>query len=103
MRSSDWSSDVCSSDLLFIAMHRARFADRVLAELRGVIDERGGSPFWDGVAGRFFGMGFQDADYFNAINGNKFIAALRSEARRVGKEGVSQGRTRGARCPVTNK
>jgi len=64
------------SRYLFIAMHRARFADRLLAELRGVIDERGGSPFWDGVAGRFFGMGFQDADYFNAINGNQFIADL---------------------------
>lgn len=64
------------SRYLFIAMHRARFADRILAELRGIIDERGGSPFWDGVAGRFFGMGFQEADYFNAINGNQFIADL---------------------------
>jgi len=64
------------SRYLFIAMHRARFADRILAELRGIIDERGGSPFWDGVAGRFFGMSFQDADYFNAINGNQFIADL---------------------------
>jgi len=64
------------SRYLFIAMHRERFADRILAELRGVLDERGGSPFWDGVAGRFFGMTFQDADYFNAINGNQFIADL---------------------------
>ncbi len=64
------------SRYLFIAMHRARFADRILAELRGVIDERGGSPFWDGIAGRFFGMSFQEADYFNAINGNQFIADL---------------------------
>ena len=64
------------SRYLFVAMHRARFADRILAELRGIIDERGGSPFWDGVAGRFFGMTFQDADYFNAINGNQFIADL---------------------------
>lgn len=64
------------SRYLFIAMHRRRFADRVLAELRGIIDERGGSPFWDGVAGRFFGMSFQEADYFNAINGNQFIADL---------------------------
>ncbi len=64
------------SRYLFIAMHRARFADRVLAELRGIIDDRGGSPFWDGVAGRFFGMTFQEADYFNAINGNQFIADL---------------------------
>ena len=64
------------SRYLFIAMHRARFSDRILAELRGIIDERGGSPFWDGVAGRFFGMSFQEADYFNAINGNQFIADL---------------------------
>ncbi len=64
------------SRYLFIKTHRARFADRVLAELRGIIDERGGSPFWDGVAGRFFGMNFQEADYFNAINGNQFIADL---------------------------
>ncbi|WP_225010566.1 MULTISPECIES: arginine N-succinyltransferase [Novosphingobium] len=64
------------SRYLFIAMHRKRFSDRILAELRGVIDERGGSPFWDGVAGRFFGMNFQEADYFNAINGHQFIADL---------------------------
>ncbi|MXO85757.1 arginine N-succinyltransferase [Altererythrobacter aurantiacus] len=64
------------SRYLFIAMHRKRFAERILAELRGIIDERGGSPFWDGVAGRFFGMSFQEADYFNAINGNQFIADL---------------------------
>ena len=64
------------SRYLFIAQHRARFADRVLAELRGVIDEAGGSPFWDGLAGRFFGMNFQDADHFNAIHGHQFIADL---------------------------
>jgi arginine N-succinyltransferase len=64
------------SRYLFMAMHRSRFSNRVLAELRGIIDERGGSPFWDGVAGRFFGMSFQEADYFNAINGNQFIADL---------------------------
>ena len=64
------------SRYMFVAMHRKRFAERILAELRGIIDERGGSPFWEGVAGRFFGMGFQDADYFNAINGNQFIADL---------------------------
>ena len=42
----------------------------------GVIDEAGGSPFWDGVAGRFFGMNFQEADEFNAKFGNQFIADL---------------------------
>lgn len=61
---------------LFIAAHRARFADRLLAELRGVIDEGGRSPFWDGVAGRFLGMSFAEADAFNAINGHHAIAEL---------------------------
>ena len=41
-----------------------------------MIDEAGGSPFWDGVAGRFFGMNFQDADEFNGKYGNQFIADL---------------------------
>ncbi len=67
---------IARSRYLFIRNHRARFADRCLAELRGVIDEAGGSPFWDGVAGRFFGMNFQDADEFNAKHGNQFIADL---------------------------
>ena len=61
---------------LFVAAHRPRFADRILAERRGVIDEAGGSPFWDGLAGRFFGMNFQDADQFNAVHGHQFIADL---------------------------
>ena len=67
---------IARSRYLFIRNHRARFADRTLAELRGVIDEAGGSPFWDGVAGRFFGMTFQEADEFNAKFGNQFIADL---------------------------
>jgi len=44
--------------------------------LRGVIDEAGGSPFWDAIAGRFFGMNFQEADSFNGAHGTRFIADL---------------------------
>ncbi|MEP6786309.1 MAG: arginine N-succinyltransferase [Sphingomonadales bacterium] len=64
------------SRYLYIRQHRPRFADRLFAELRGVIDEGGGSPFWDGLAGKFFGMSFQEADAFNAINGHQMIADL---------------------------
>ncbi len=64
------------SRYLFIRAHRELCADRILAELRGVIDDAGGSPFWDGVAGKFFGMSFQEADQFNALHGNQFIADL---------------------------
>ncbi|MCS6987318.1 MAG: arginine N-succinyltransferase [Sphingomonadaceae bacterium] len=61
---------------LFMARHRARVADRCLAELRGVLRPDGSSPFWDGLAGRFFGMDFLEADRFNALHGNQFIADL---------------------------
>jgi arginine N-succinyltransferase len=64
------------SRYLFIKLHRARFAGKVLAELRGVIDQAGGSPFWDAIAGRFFGMSFQEADAFNGTHGTQFIADL---------------------------
>ncbi len=64
------------SRYLYIRAHRSRFSDRIFAELRGVFDEGGGSPFWDGLAGKFFGMTFPEADAFNAVNGFQFIADL---------------------------
>jgi arginine N-succinyltransferase len=64
------------SRYLFIKAHRERFGDTVLAELRGVMDEGGHSPFWDAIGGRFFGMTFPEADEFNAIHGTQFIADL---------------------------
>lgn len=64
------------SRYLFIAMHRARFADTTIAELRGVVDEDGGAPFWDGIAARFFGIGFAQADAFNAANGTHALAEM---------------------------
>jgi len=40
------------------------------------MDEAGHCPFWDGLAGRFFGMSFPEADEFNAVHGTRFIADL---------------------------
>ena len=64
------------SRYLFINQHRPRFGDMVLAELRGVMDQAGHSPFWDAIGGRFFGMSFPEADEFNAVHGTQFIADL---------------------------
>ena len=75
-RSSGVGKLLARSRYLFIRAHRAKFADRTLAELRGAIDDAGNSPFWDGLAGRFFDMSFRDADEFNARHGNQFIADL---------------------------
>jgi arginine N-succinyltransferase len=75
-RSAGTGALLARSRYLFIRSHRARFGERMIAELRGAIDDTGGSPFWDGLAGRFFGMSFREADEFNAKFGNQFIADL---------------------------
>lgn len=75
-RSAGVGALLARSRYLFIAAHRSRFADRTIAELRGAHDETGSSAFWDGLAGKFFGMTFREADEFNAIHGNQFIADL---------------------------
>ena len=76
MRASGLGALLARSRYLFIKEHRGRFGPRTLAELRGVMDEVGNAPFWDALAGRFFGMTFPEADDFNAVHGTKFIADL---------------------------
>ena len=76
LRAGGWGMLLARSRYLFIKKHRPKFGDRVLAELRGVMDEAGNSPFWDALAGRFFDMSFPDADQFNAMHGTQFIADL---------------------------
>ena len=76
VRAGGWGSLIARSRYLFMKLHRNRFGDRTLAELRGVMDEAGHAPFWDALAGRFFGMTFPEADEFNAVHGTKFIADL---------------------------
>jgi arginine N-succinyltransferase len=76
VRAGGWGSLIARSRYLFMSLHRQRFGDRTLAELRGVMDDAGNAPFWDALAGRFFGMTFPEADEFNAVHGTKFIADL---------------------------
>jgi len=64
------------SRYLFIAQHRARFGERLIAELRGWLTPDGESPFWDALGRPFFEMGFPEANRFNTENGNQFIADL---------------------------
>jgi arginine N-succinyltransferase len=76
MRAGGWGSLLARSRYLFMKLHRGRFGERTLAELRGVMDQTGNCPFWDGLAGRFFGISFPQADEFNAVHGTRFIADL---------------------------
>lgn len=61
---------------LFIAENRQRFADTIIAEMRGVSDESGQSPFWDHIGAHFFHMPFAEADRLTLSTNKQFIADL---------------------------
>lgn len=63
------------SRFLYIARQPQRFARQVIAELRGVIDDQGRSPFWDGLGRHFFRVEYPVADEMSARD-KRFIAEL---------------------------
>src|SRR3546814_14352778 len=105
MRISDWSSDVCSSDLaraldaltLGEAAARSMGIDTVRLQwlvVLGVGLTVGASVAAAGVIGF---VGLIVPHLVRPLVGHKPSAVLRSEERRVGKECVSTGRSRGSR------
>lgn len=60
---------------LFMAEHEQCFDPVVLAEMRGVVDADGHSPFWDAVGRHFFHIDYPRADYLSVTN-KRFIAEL---------------------------
>lgn len=61
---------------LFMAEHTTRFSDCVIAEMRGVSDEEGRSPFYDWLEEHFLSIEFTKADYLTGIGNKDFIAEL---------------------------
>lgn len=64
------------SRYLLMAAAPDRFSDKVLAELRGVVDDQGCSPFWECLGRHFFRMDFAEADRLSATTDNQFIMDL---------------------------
>jgi arginine N-succinyltransferase len=60
---------------LFVAEHPWSFDETVIAEMRGVIDDAGKSPFWDAIGCHFFAIDYPKADYLSLLN-KRFIADL---------------------------
>ncbi|KLV05624.1 MULTISPECIES: arginine N-succinyltransferase [Photobacterium] len=61
---------------LMLAQHPERFDKTVIAEMRGVSDEEGHSPFWEWLKEHFFSIDFTLADYLTGIGKKGFIADL---------------------------
>ncbi|EEG08277.1 arginine/ornithine succinyltransferase subunit alpha [Pseudogulbenkiania ferrooxidans] len=62
--------------LLFIAGQRERFGKRILAEMQGIHDEQGQSPFWNAIGRRFFNMDFIQVEQAFVSHSKTFIAEL---------------------------
>lgn len=62
--------------MLFLAQFKQRFSDWVIAEMRGVSDDNGDSPFWQWLEQHFFSMDFPKADYLSGVGDKVFIAEL---------------------------
>ncbi|MBV1777283.1 arginine N-succinyltransferase [Burkholderiaceae bacterium DAT-1] len=77
----DWRRDnngalLSKSRFLFMAEFQERFNSRVIAEMRGVSDANGRSPFWESLGRHFFRMEFSEADYLTGLGQKAFIAEL---------------------------
>ena len=77
----DWRKEgngylLSKSRFMFMAAFRDKFNDKVVAEMRGVIDEHGYSPFWQSLGKRFFSMDFSRADFLCGTGQKAFIAEL---------------------------
>lgn len=64
------------SRFLFMAAHPQRFGAKVVAELRGISDAQGRSPFWDGLGRHFFSIDYDDAEHAVGRGNKAMIAEL---------------------------
>ncbi|MCB5161459.1 arginine N-succinyltransferase [Marinomonas algarum] len=61
---------------MFMAQFPERFTEKVFAEMRGVSDEQGVSPFWESLGRHFFSIDFKEADELTSQGNKQFIAEL---------------------------
>lgn len=61
---------------LFMGNFPARFSEKVIAEMRGVSDEKGQSPFWEGLGRHFFSIDYEAAEHIVGMGNKAFIAEL---------------------------
>lgn len=64
------------SRLLFVANHPTRFSSRLIAEIVGISDAAGQSPFWEAVGLHFYGMDYQEAERLHADDDRAYLAEL---------------------------
>jgi arginine N-succinyltransferase len=74
-RGSGWGRWLSLSRFALIAMRRNRFADRMIAEMRGRQNEDGSVPFYEAVAQKFIPVNFNVVDTMSTIS-KQFIEEM---------------------------
>jgi len=64
------------SRFMLMAQFPQRFAPKVIAEMRGVSDDNGRSPFWEGLGRHFFTIDYGAAEHLVGMGNKAFIAEL---------------------------
>lgn len=71
-----YASLVTLGRLLFMSAFPMRFSDQWLAVMPGIADADGRAPFWEHVGRKFFGMDYNQVEYYNGTRDKTFIAEL---------------------------
>ncbi len=75
-RHSGYGQFMSRSRYLMMSDFPERFADDIIAEMRGYQAEDGHSAFWRALGKKFFDLPFENADYISATKGSQFIQDL---------------------------
>jgi arginine N-succinyltransferase len=67
---------IAQARYLLMAAQPERFGRTIIAELRGVVDDHGYSPFWENLTRKFFHMDFIKADFLSGTTDKQFILDL---------------------------
>ena len=62
--------------LLFMSVFPMRFANEWMAVLPGIADESGRAPFWEHVGRKFFGIDYNQVEYYNGTLNSTFISEM---------------------------
>ncbi|SFG52658.1 arginine succinyltransferase [Novosphingobium sp. CF614] len=75
-RQSGAGSLLARARYMLMGAEKERFSETIMSELRGWFDDADNSPFWDGIASKFFRLPFEEADRMITGTDGQFILDL---------------------------
>jgi len=72
----DYPALITLGRLLFMTIFPLRFANEWMAVLPGIADESGRAPFWEHVGRKFFGIDYNQVEYYNGTLNSTFISEM---------------------------